>query len=144
DRKELLSIAKKYRDRKIPIDNIVQDWDYWDGRENWSQMFFDAGKFPNPGEMVDRLHKMNYHMMISIWPGLGPNTAIHKDMAARGYLFNTVGWAPFKYYDAFIPEANDLYWDYLKKGLYSKGIDAWWIDSTEPDIVNATTKEGEE
>ncbi len=144
DRDELLSVAKEYRQREIPIDNIIQDWDYWEGRENWSQMFFEENKFPNPKEMVDMIHDMNYHMMISIWPGLGPNTPIYKDMDKRGYLFDTIGWAIFKYYDAFIPEANDLYWQYLKDGLKSKGIDAWWIDSTEPDIINATNKAGEE
>ncbi|MBN1155318.1 DUF5110 domain-containing protein [candidate division KSB1 bacterium] len=144
DRTELLSVAEEYRKRRIPIDNIIQDWDYWEGRENWSQMFFDEKKFPRPTEMVARIHQMNYHMMISIWPGLGYNTPIHKEMAKKGYLFDTVGWGTFKYYDAYNPDANDLYWNYLKKGLYSTGIDAWWIDSTEPDIVNATTKEAEE
>lgn len=144
DRDELLSVAEEYRIRKIPVDNIIQDWDYWEGRENWSQMYFDAKKFPRPKEMISKIHDMNYHIMISIWPGLGPNTQIYKDMDQRGYLFNTIGWAEFKYFDAFTPEANDLYWDYVKKGLISAGIDALWIDSTEPDIVNATTKEAEE
>jgi alpha-D-xyloside xylohydrolase len=144
DRDELLGVAEEYRARKIPVDNIIQDWDYWDGRENWSQMFFDEKKFPRPKEMIDKIHSMNYHIMISIWPGLGSNTLIYKDMERRGYLFNTIGWAGFKYFDAFIPEANKLYWEYVKKGLISAGIDALWIDSTEPDIVNATTKEAEE
>ena len=142
--KELLDVAKEYRLKKIPVDNIVQDWNYWDGNDNWSQMFFDETRYPRPAEMVKELHDLNYHMMISIWPGLGPKTPIHKDMAKRGYLFNTIGWAVFKYYDAFNPKANDLYWFYLKNGLYSKGIDAFWIDSTEPDIVNATCKKSEE
>ncbi|MBN2013520.1 DUF5110 domain-containing protein [candidate division KSB1 bacterium] len=144
NRDELLGIAREYRKRQIPIDNIIQDWNYWDGNPNWSQMFFDERKYPQPAEMVNLLHGMNYHIMISIWPGLGYKTAIYKDMQQRGYLFDRVGWAKFKYYDAFIPEANDLYWQYLKKGLYSTGIDAWWIDSTEPDIINATMKCAEE
>jgi alpha-D-xyloside xylohydrolase len=144
DRDELLSIVEEYRNRKIPVDNIIQDWDYWEGSENWSQMFFDKRKFPRPADMIKRIHDLNFHIMISIWPGLGPNTQIYKDMHQRGYLFNTKGWAEFKYYDAFIPEANDLYYEYAKKGLLSVGIDALWIDSTEPDIVNATTKDAEE
>jgi alpha-D-xyloside xylohydrolase len=143
-RDELMKVAVEYRQRRIPIDNIVQDWDYWNGAANWGGMFFDPTLFPKPKEMVDQLHRMNYHMMISIWPALGPNTAVYKDMLAKGYLYAPVGWAGFKYYDAFNPAANDLYWKYLKDGLVSKGIDAWWIDSTEPDIVNALTKESEE
>jgi len=141
---ELLEIVKEYRQRRIPIDNIIQDWNYWGDNSNWSSMAFDPKRYPEPKEMIKRIHDQNFHIMISIWPGLGPNTPIHKDMAARGYLFNTVGWASFKYFDAFHPAANDLYWSYVKKGLISAGIDALWIDSTEPDIVNATTKEAEE
>lgn len=143
-RSEITAVATEYRKRRIPIDNIIQDWDYWNGAANWSGMFFDRELFPRPKEMVDLFHKMNYHMMISIWPALGPNTAIYKEMLKHGYLYKPVGWAGFKYYDAFNPAANRLYWKYLKNGLYSVGIDAWWIDSTEPDVVNALTKESTE
>ncbi|MGK9368723.1 TIM-barrel domain-containing protein [Melioribacter sp. Ez-97] len=141
---ELMGVAKKYRKLGIPIDNIIQDWDYWNGAANWSGMFFDKTLFPSPKEMCDSLHNMNYHIIISIWPALGPNTEIYADMAKHGFLYRPVGWAGFKYYDAFNPAANDLYWKYLKAGLYSKGLDGWWIDSTEPDVVNAMTKESSE
>ena len=144
NRAELLSVVSEYRRRRIPIDNIIQDWNYWDGNENWSQMFFDPKKYPEPEEMIRQIHNQNFHIMISIWPGLGPNTAIYQEMEQNGFLYNTVGWANFKYFDAFNPAANDLYWKYVKKGLISVGIDALWIDSTEPDIVNATTKESQE
>lgn len=144
DRDELMSVARKYRDKKIPIDNIIQDWDYWDGQENWGQLFFAENKFPRGKEMLERLHDMNYHVMISVWPSFGQNTPVYKEMDKRGYLFWPIGWANFKYYDAYIPEANELYWKYAKEGLYSKGIDAWWIDSTEPDIINATAKDAQE
>ncbi len=143
-REELLSVVREYRQRKIPIDNIIQDWQYWGDNDKWSGMIFDKGRYPKPKEMIDIIHDLNFHIMFSIWPGLGPNTEIYKDMQKRGYLFNIVGWSSFKYYDAFIPEANDLYWKYLKRGLFSKGADAWWIDSTEPDIVNATMKKSQE
>ena len=107
-------------------------------------MIFDPERYPRPQEMVKRLHDLDYHLMISIWPGLGPETAIHKEMAERGFLYAPVGWAGFRYYDAFNPEANALYFQYLDRGLRSTGIDAWWIDSTEPDVINALTKESSE
>ena len=144
NRDELLSIVHEYRKRQIPIDNIIQDWDYWDGGANWGQLFFDEKKYPNPKEMIDLIHKQNFHMMISVWPGLGPNTPVYKDMDRHGYLYRPVGWAGFKYYDAYNPAANDLYWSYAKKGLFAKGIDGWWFDSTEPDVINALTKESSE
>jgi alpha-D-xyloside xylohydrolase len=139
-RDELMAVAKKYRKLNYPIDNMIQDWDYWNGHENWSGMFFDEKLFPRPKEMVDELHKMNYHFIISIWPALGPNTAIYKDMEKNGFLYKPTGWAGFKYYDAYNPAANELYWKYLKEGLFTKGLDGWWIDSTEPDLINALTK----
>ena len=143
-RDELLGIAQEYRKRRIPIDNLVQDWNYWGGNDMWSGMVFDERTYPRPKEMIDLLHQQHFHLMISIWAGLGPASAIAQDMERRGYLFPTVGWAGFKYFDAYNPAANDLYWQYANKGLFSKGIDGWWMDSTEPDIVNALTKESEE
>ena len=144
NRDELLRVVHEYRKRQIPIDNIIQDWDYWDGAQNWGQLFFDEKKYPNPKEMIDIIHKQNFHIMISVWPGLGPNTAVYKDMQQRGFLYRPVGWAGFRYYDAYNPAANDLYWSYAKKGLFANGIDGWWFDSTEPDVINALTKESTE
>jgi alpha-D-xyloside xylohydrolase len=144
NRDELLNVVQEYRKRQIPIDNIIQDWDYWDGGANWGQLFFDEKKYPNPKEMIDLIHKQNFHFMISVWPGLGPNTPVYKDMNRHGYLYRPVGWAGFKYYDAYNPAANDLFWNYAKKGLFAKGIDGWWFDSTEPDVINALTKESSE
>lgn len=138
---ELMAVAKEYRKRKIPIDNMVQDWDYWNGTDNWSGMFFDKDLFPDPKGMMDQLHYMNYHAIISIWPALGAKTEIYADMDKHGYLYPPVGWAGFKYYDPYHPGATELYWKYLKKGIYSKGLDGWWLDSTEPDVINAMSKE---
>ena len=141
---EVLAVAEKYRALKMPIDNIIQDWDYWNGNENWGGMFFDKTLYPEPKEMCDRLHAMNFHIIISIWPALGPKTPVYAEMERHGFLYTPVGWAGFKYYDAFNPAANQLYCRYLTDGLYSKGLDGWWIDSSEPDVVNANTAESSE
>jgi alpha-D-xyloside xylohydrolase len=143
-RDELLGIAHQYRERRIPIDNIVQDWNYWGNNDNWGGMIFDETKYPRPKEMTDQLHRENFHLMISIWAGLGPSSQIYKDMDSHGFLFPTVGWAGFKYFDVYNPTATDLYWKCANEGLFSKGVDGWWMDSTEPDIVNALTQESEE
>jgi alpha-D-xyloside xylohydrolase len=144
NRDEVLGVAAEYRSRGIPIDGIVQDWDYWDGRDNWNQLFFDPKLYPDPTGMIDILHKENIHFMISIWCGFGPATPVYRDMQAKGFLYPTVGWAGFKYFDAYNPEATDLYWKYANEGLFVHGVDGWWMDSTEPDIVNAITKDSEE
>lgn len=141
---EILSVAKKYRDLKLPVDGIVQDWNYWGDLDMWGAMGFDPVRYPDPQKMVDTLHGLNFHVMISIWEGLGPKTKIHQDMADKGFLYSPVGWAGFKYFDAYNPAADDLYWQYAKKGIFNLGMDAWWMDSTEPDIVNALTKDSHE
>jgi alpha-D-xyloside xylohydrolase len=141
---ELLEVARRYRELEIPIDNMIQDWDYWNGPENWSGMFFDKTLFPDPEGMMSELRDMNYHAIISIWPALGSATEIHKDMDSKGFLYDPIGWAGFKYYDPYKPGANELYWQYLKNGIFTKGLDGWWIDSTEPDVINALSKEATE
>jgi alpha-D-xyloside xylohydrolase len=107
-------------------------------------MSFDLKLYPDPEGMIKILHNEHMHLMISIWGGLGPNTDIYKEMNKNGFLYSPVGWAGFKYYDAYNPAANDIYWKYISKGLFSLGMDGWWMDSTEPDIINALTKESEE
>ena len=144
DREELLKVAAEYRTRGIPIDGIVQDWDYWDGRDNWNQLFFYDRLFPRPTEMIDILHRQHFHFMISIWCGFGPKTPVYQEMERRGFLYPTVGWAGFKFFDPYNPAVADLYWKYVKEGLFSHGVDGWWMDSTEPDIVNAQTKDSQE
>ena len=141
---EILSVAAEYRKRQIPIDNIVQDWNYWGNNDMWGGMVFDPVRYPQPKAMFDELHRENYHVMISIWAGLGPKTEIHQEMDRNGFLFPTVGWAGFKYFDVYNPKATNLYWKYASRGIFSNGVDAWWMDSTEPDMVNALTKEAEE
>ncbi len=139
---ELLTVARKYRKLKIPIDNMIQDWDYWNGNPNWGSMEFDKTLFPEPEKMMKELHSMNFHAIISIWPAIGPNTAFYKEMEKHpGFLYPTIGWAGFKYIDAYNPAAMDMYCKYLNEGIYSKGLDGWWMDSTEPDVVCALTKE---
>ncbi len=143
-RDELLAVSQEFRDRKIPIDSLVQDWQYWGGNDMWSGMVFDEKTYPRAQEMIDILHQRNFHLMVSIWGGLGPASAIYQDMERRGFLYPMAGWAGFKYFDAYNPAAADLYWQYANRGLFSKGVNAWWMDSTEPDIATSLTKDAEE
>ena len=118
NRAELLSIAREYRKRQIPIDNIIQDWDTWEGAENWNQIFFDPKKFPEPKEMIDSLHQQNFHVIVSVWCSFGPNTEVYKEMDKNGFLYPTVGWAKFKYFDVYNPAATSLFWKYINKGFF--------------------------
>ncbi len=137
---ELVSVAKEYRSRKLPIDNIVLDWRYW-GKYGWNAMKFDEDNFPHMDSTIADLHKLNMHIMISIWPKFEPITEPYKELDSKGLLYPDAANAGSKTYDAYSKEARDIYWRYVKNGLFSKGIDAWWMDATEPEITNADTQE---
>lgn len=148
---ELVGVVKKYRELGVPLDGIIQDWQYWGNNYLWNAMEFLNTEFPEPKKMVDDIHNMNAHLIISIWSSFGPQTKQFREMEPKGMLLNfgtwpqsgLEAWPPNREYpsgvqpyDPFNPEARDIYWKYLNKGLFSLGIDGWWMDSTEPDHLD--------
>ena len=134
DREDLLRTVQTFREMQIPLDVIIQDWRYW-GELGWNAMEFDPSVFPEPSEMIRELHeKFHAKIMISIWPAFGASTNVYKELDAAGHLFPGEFWADGKVYDAFNAEARDIYWRWLKRGLFDCGIDAWWMDGTEPEF----------
>ncbi|MDR1632217.1 MAG: DUF5110 domain-containing protein [Dysgonamonadaceae bacterium] len=137
--KELTDVLDKYRELRIPIDGMIQDWQYWGGDSAWNAMEFLNPEFPKPQEMIDHVHNKNAHIMISVWASFGPKTPQFQELKKMNALLDFTTWPPkdgVRPYDPYNPAARDLYWDYLKKGLFDRGIDAWWLDSTEPDHHN--------
>ena len=145
---ELLEVVRKFREQKVPLDGIIQDWQYWGNNYQWNAMDFVNSGFRNPERMIEEVHRMNAHIIISIWNSFGPKTKQYKELEEIGALFNFYtwprsgydGWPPrmdypsgVRVYDPFNPKARDIYWRYLKEGLHSRNIDGWWIDSSEPD-----------
>jgi alpha-D-xyloside xylohydrolase len=135
---ESVGVLKKYRELHVPIDGIVQDWQYWGADDHlWNSTEFGNPLFPDPKAMVDSIHMLNGHMIISVWPSFGSETKIYADMEKHGFLFHNFLTYPAKpivqAYDPFNPQARDLYWSYINKNLLSLNLDGWWLDSTEPD-----------
>lgn len=133
---EILEVAKKYRDLHIPVDNIVQDWFWW----NRKGEFVFNQNYPDPKAMIDQLHNENFHLMISIWPFFEPGSANYDYMDNKGWFVDKFKYAKPPYhtdamavYDATNPEARKYYWDQVNQGLFSIGADAWWMDTTEPE-----------
>ena len=155
DAEDLLNIVKQYRKRKIPIDNIVQDWCYWadydendekktweSAKELWSSMYFHPSTYPDPEKIIAEIHdKYHMHYMISIWPALGPETEIYNELNKKGFIYSPEHWSSGYLYDAFSEEARNIYWKHIKKGLISKGVDALWMDGTEPELGDQHTFE---
>ena len=148
---ETVGVVRKYRELGIPLDCIIQDWQYWGHNYLWNAMDFQNPTFSNPQAMIDSIHGMNARMMISIWSSFGPATRPYRELDKKGLLFDmetwpqsgVEGWPPnmdypsgVRVYDAYSPEARDIYWNHLNKGIFSLGMDGWWMDSTEPDHFN--------
>ncbi len=141
----LLDVVKGFRDRGIPFDNIVQDWFYWK-RDAWGSHEFDPARFPDPEGMIRTIHDRDHaRLMISVWPKFYPGTANFEEMRARGFLYERnlqekiqdwIGF-PYTFYDAFNPEARKLFWAQIDRTLFPKGVDAWWLDATEPDLTRS-------
>ena len=131
---ELLGVARKYRDLHIPVDNIVQDWFWWTtmGEFKWSD------KYPDPKAMIDELHAKHFHLMVSVWPYFYPGSETYADMDRKGFFIDRTKVAAFHpkgeaLYDATNPKARAYYWDLIDKSLFRIGVDAWWMDTTEPE-----------
>ena len=148
---EVVDVVRKYRELGIPLDGIIQDWQYWGHNYLWNAMDFQNPTFNNPQKMMEDVHAMNAHMAISIWSSFGPMTKPYRELDKKGMLFNFTtwpqsgleSWSPnmeypsgVRVYDAYNPEARDIYWKYLNDGIFKLGMDAWWMDSTEPDHLD--------
>lgn len=141
---DVLQNATEFRKRNIPIDMIVQDWQWW-GNTGWNSMEFDPQNYANPKALVDDLHKMDIKLMLSVWAKIDKNSKLGKQMAAEGNYIPNTDWIDF-----FSKEAGDAYWNAYKKNILPTGIDAWWQDATEPEnddlagrMVNKGTLSGD-
>lgn len=163
---ELCEVLDKYRELKVPLDGIVQDWQYWGCDSNWNAMKFmnpryinklddkealrylpngedktakfDKPRFKAPEEMIKYVHKNNAHLMISVWASFGPWTDQFKELEKMGALLKFETWPPKSGAHPYDPFNKDARDLYWRylSHLHNMGIDAWWTDSTEPDHLN--------
>ena len=146
--KDIEDNLKKFRDLKIPVDNIVQDWNYWK-LDSWGSHEFEAARYPNPQAMLDSVHAMNGRFMISVWPKFYDTVKNYKELDAKGWMYHQAikddihDWLGFRgsFYDAYSDGARKMFWRQMDENLYSKykfGIDAWWMDASEPNVRDCT------
>ena len=148
---ETEGIVDKYRELQVPLDGIIQDWQYWGSNYLWNAMDFLSEDFATGKQLIENVHRKHAHFMISIWASFGPQTKQFRELNEKGLLLPIETWpqsgishvwppvmdypSGVKVYDAFSPVARDIYWKHLRK-LYDYGTDAWWMDSTDPDFFN--------
>ena len=148
---ETEGIVDQYRALQVPLDGIIQDWQYWGSNYLWNAMDFLSEDFATGPQLIKNVHAKHAHFMISIWASFGPQTQQFRELNEKGLLLPFETWpqsgishiwppvmkypSGVKVYDAFSPEARAIYWKYLKT-LYDYGCDAWWMDSTDPDFFN--------
>ena len=151
---EIEGTLAEFRKRHIPIDNIVQDWNYWP-EDQWGSHQFEASRYPNPQQMLDNVHQMHGRFMISVWPKFYCNTDNYKELDAKGWMYiqsptdDIHDWVGPGYtngfYDAYDAGARKMFWRQMDENLYSKfnhdgiaGVDAWWMDASEPNVRDCT------
>ena len=159
---EIEETLAEFRKRHIPIDNIVQDWNYWP-EDQWGSHQFEASRYPNPQAMLDSVHAMHGRFMISVWPKFYCNTDNYKELDAKGWMYvqsptdDIHDWVGPGYkngfYDAYDPDARKMFWNQMDKALYTglskksltshlspltSMIDAWWMDASEPNVRDCT------
>ena len=144
---EMIESLAGFRKRNFPIDNIVMDWSHWE-EDSWGSHEFDPDRFPDPKAMVDSIHDMNGRMMISVWPKFYVGTEHYKEFDEKGWMYTKAyedgirDWIGkgylYGFYDAYSPEARSLFWNQMYEHYYPLGIDAWWMDASEPNIRDCT------
>ena len=146
--KDIEENMKKFRDLKIPVDNIVQDWNYWK-LDSWGSHEFESARYPNPQAMLDSVHALHGRFMISVWPKFYDTVKNYKELDAKGWMYHQAikddihDWLGFRgsFYDAYDAGARKMFWRQMDENLYSKykfGIDAWWMDASEPNVRDCT------
>ncbi|MFD1950776.1 TIM-barrel domain-containing protein [Sphingomonas arantia] len=140
---ELTAVVDRYRELKIPLDNIVLDWRYWRD-DDWGSHRFDPTRFPDPKAMIDAVHAKNAHFMISVWPKFYPTTDTYKELAAAGAVYQgnlkmgNKDWVGPGYastvYDPYSAAGRRIFWRQIEDRLAKLGTDAWWADASEPDM----------
>ncbi len=139
---EVINVVKKFRDVQFPLDTIVQDWQYWGSANDgsWSGMTWTPDRYPDPAGMTKTLHDdLNVNLMISIWPSVGNDTALAKELDQYGLRFEPLHWISkhARIYDAFSEKGREIYFKHIKKGLLDVGVDALWMDGTEVEVGSA-------
>jgi alpha-D-xyloside xylohydrolase len=124
---DILDNAREFRARKLPMDVMVQDWQYW-GKYGWNAMQWDETYYPDPAALVRQLHDLNAKFMVSVWSKIDPNSTVGKEFAAKNFFLPGTQWVDF-----LNPEARALYWKHFSSRMLSLGIDSWWQDATEPE-----------
>ena len=148
--REVEETLAEFRRRHIPIDNIVQDWNYW-ADDQWGSHEFDPSRFPDPQAMLDKVHEQHGRFMISVWPKFYCNTNHYKALDAKGWMYRQAvtdsirDWVGPGYvgsfYDAYSAGARRLFWQQMDSSLYSRfnqAVDAWWMDASEPNVRDCT------
>ena len=137
--KEILETANRFKQEKMPVDVLVQDWQYW-GKYGWNSMRFDEANYPDPKALTDSLHHMGIRLMVSVWSKIDKNSEVGREMQSKDYYIPGTDWIDF-----FNTDAAAAYWRNFNQRLVPLGIDAWWQDATEPendDLVGRRVNNG--
>jgi alpha-D-xyloside xylohydrolase len=142
---ELLSVAREYKRRGLPLSVIVIDFLHWPQFGDWK---LDPIAWPDPAAMVRELQQMGVTVMVSVWPSVHRESENYETMDRQGLLIGAERGLPFQVpfidpasgrliplqnYDATNPAARRFLWDKVRENYYRYGIKVWWLDACEPE-----------
>jgi alpha-D-xyloside xylohydrolase len=133
---ELTAAVSTYRSQNIPLDCIVQDWMWWSGGETGRGSFTWDAQFANPSTWISTIHDNHCRFAISIWPTFSSETANYTAMQSHlitAVTCNGTSTNPGVFMNAFDTTGLRMFWGYMKTSCLDNGVDAWWMDATEPE-----------
>lgn len=130
---ELLDVVAKYRGMHVPIDGIIQDWQYWSPAP-WGSHEFNTNRYPDPTKLMQDIHAEHVHTLISVWPKFDKGSANFQELSDAGALYPILIKNKGRWYDPFNPKARKLYWDEISREIFTHGFDGWWLDASEPEL----------
>ncbi len=147
NQEELLEVAREYHERALPLSVIVADFLHWPALGDWK---FDETDWPDPKAMVAELDSMGVKLMVSIWPSVNPVSENWEEFSqdqlligAEAGLSTHTKWidtpsdspAEVAFYDSTNPLAREAIWNTVKRNYGDLGINVFWLDACEPEIV---------
>ncbi len=138
---QVLDVAKKYREKKLPLDVMVVDFL---NMTRQGELDLDPSRWPDPAGMNRELHAMGVSTLLSVWPHFSRGTQFYDMLLKKGWLVHTPDGKPDPGWtkevigpnlDTTNPEAARWFWEKIRdRYIKPYGFDFLWLDETEPDI----------
>lgn len=136
---DLMSVAREYKKRNLPLSVIVADFYHWPVTGDWK---FNSQLWPDPAAMVKELDSMGVKLLVSVWPTLTEKSENYREFIKKNYTIRPESGHnlflkandELTFVDVTYPKAREAMWARIKKNYYDIGVRMFWMDEAEPEI----------